>query len=188
MTVPSEPARLRVVTARGAFSLCLDYRRSPVTCRYFAELAVAGRLDGSSVFRIVTPDNEPDEAGAISVVQLGLRGERRADRIPMPHESTQLTGLRHRRWTVSAARFRVGELYGSFFICMRDEPCLDHGGARNPDHEGFAAFGRVDSGYETLADLHRQAGPSAILENPIPVHRVELKPAADGPEGRSSGV
>jgi len=30
-----------------------------------------------------------------------------------------------------------------FFICIGDQPSLDFGGGRNPDGQGFAAFGRV---------------------------------------------
>lgn len=165
---------LRVVTACGEFIIRLETQRAPKTCRYFAELAAAGRLDGSSVFRVVTPDNEPAEPNAISVVQLGLWNGDELERVWIPHESTEMSGLEHVQWTVSAARFEVGELYGSFFVCMRDEPCLNHGGTRNPDEAGFAAFGRVVEGQETLKALYRRAERSAMLSAPIPVHTVEL--------------
>lgn len=164
---------LQVTTGSGEFRVQLEAERAPKTCRYFAELAAAGRLDGSSVFRVVTPDNEPEEHNGISVVQLGLWSEDQPERVLVPHESTEMTGLEHRQWTVSAARFEVGELYGSFFVCMRDEPCLDHGGTRNPDEAGFAAFGRVVDGHETLHALYRQAEPAAMLTSPIPVHSVQ---------------
>ncbi len=173
MTEPSAQPGLRVTTVCGEFVVGLDTERAPLTCRYFAGLAAAGRLDGSSVFRVVTPDNEPEEPNAISVVQLGLWDESELERVQVPHESTELTGLVHRQWTVSAARFEVGELYGSFFVCMRDEPCLNHGGSRNPDEAGFAAFGRVVDGHETLHALYRRAEPAAILKDPIPVHSVQ---------------
>jgi peptidyl-prolyl cis-trans isomerase A (cyclophilin A) len=38
-------------------------------------------------------------------------------------------------------------------VCMRDEPALDEGGARNPDGLGFAAFGSVVEGFEHLQRL-----------------------------------
>jgi peptidyl-prolyl cis-trans isomerase A (cyclophilin A) len=37
-----------------------------------------------------------------------------------------------------------------FFICVTDQPELDFGGKRNPDGQGFAAFGRVTSGMDVV--------------------------------------
>ncbi len=36
-----------------------------------------------------------------------------------------------------------GTADSEFFICVGDQPELDHGGRRNPDGAGFAAFGGV---------------------------------------------
>lgn len=165
--------RLKVVTARGDFLIELQHDQAPKTCEYFSALVRDKRLDGSSVFRIVTPVNEPAEDAGISIVQLGLRGQNADERSAVPHESTRETGLRHRQWTVSAARFRCNELYGSFFICLRDEPSLDFHGVRNPDGQGFAAFGRVVSGFDTVRELFRHAQETPILSTAIPVYTVE---------------
>lgn len=165
---------LRVVTACGDFRVVLDHDRAPKTCEYFSALVRDKRLDGSSVFRIVTPVNEPADDAGISIVQLGLTGRSADERAVVPHESTRETGLRHLQWTVSAARFRCNELYGSFFVCLRDEPSLDYQGSRNPDGQGFAAFGRVVSGFDTLQDLFRRAEATPILSAPVPVYTMEL--------------
>lgn len=37
-----------------------------------------------------------------------------------------------------------------FFICINDQPSLDFGGERNPDGQGFAAFGRVVEGMDVV--------------------------------------
>lgn len=39
---------------------------------------------------------------------------------------------------------------GAFFVCIGDQPELDFGGKRNPDGQGFAAFGQVTSGMELI--------------------------------------
>ena len=99
----------------------------------------AGRYDGSSFFRIVTLSNQSAERHRrIAVIQGGLRHEREDLEPVIPHESTATTGLRHLKGTVSLARFAPGAVYHSFFICLRDEPVLDFGGARHPDGQGFA--------------------------------------------------
>ena len=38
-----------------------------------------------------------------------------------------------------------------FFICIGPQPELDFGGQRNPDGQGFAAFGRVIKGMDVAA-------------------------------------
>ena len=46
-----------------------------------------------------------------------------------------------------------------WFICINDQPSLDFGGMRNPDGQGFAAFGRVVSGMDVVRKI--QAAPSS---------------------------
>ena len=44
-----------------------------------------------------------------------------------------------------------------FFICIGDQPALDFGGKRNPDGQGFAAFGTVTSGMDVVRRIqHRR--------------------------------
>ena len=89
------------------------------------------------------------------------------------HETTGMTGLRHRRGTVSLARFAPGAVYHSLFVCMRDEPGLDEGGSRQPDGQGFAAFGSVVEGFEHLAHFFDENADAAeYLERPVVMHSV----------------
>ena len=37
-----------------------------------------------------------------------------------------------------------------FFVCVNAQPSLDFGGKRNPDGQGFAAFGRVIEGMDVV--------------------------------------
>jgi peptidyl-prolyl cis-trans isomerase A (cyclophilin A) len=154
-----------------AFTLAVDVQRAPISSRYFLQDVDTGVLDGSSIFRIVTLQNQPATVpAAIEVVQMGLC-ERDPDiPVTIEHEPTRQTGLRHLRGTVSLARFMPGAVYHSFFVCMRDEPALDQGGARNPDGLGFAAFGQVVRGFEDLRRLfleHARAGRGEYLDTPI---------------------
>ena len=47
---------------------------------------------------------------------------------------------------------------GDFFVCVGDQPELDFGGKRNPDGQGFAAFGRVVKGMDVVKKI--QAAPA----------------------------
>ena len=66
-----------------------------------------------------------------------------------------MTGLRHRDGTVSMARDEPGTATSSFFICIGRQPELDFGGRRNPDGQGFAAFGRVVKGMDVVRRIQR---------------------------------
>ena len=45
-----------------------------------------------------------------------------------------------------------------FFICVGDQPELDFGGKRNPDGQGFAAFGRVVRGMDVVKKIQMSPG------------------------------
>ena len=100
----------------------------------------------------------------IAVIQGGLRHEREDLPPVIAHETTAMTGLRHLKGTVSLARFAPGAVYHSFFICLRDEPVLDFSGARHPDGQGFAAFGRVVAGVRRGAAHFRAGGSGRVSD------------------------
>ena len=159
----------------GEFSILLHYDRAPVTCQYFCDLVRNGGLSESSVFRIVSDRNQQREDSCpIHVVQIGPSHNIFGDRHFITHEGTNLSGLSHRKWTVSAARFESGEVYGSFFICMHDEPELDFGGCRQPDGQGFAAFGQVIEGFKTVEQIYQRGECDEMLTNEIPILDVSL--------------
>ena len=59
-----------------------------------------------------------------------------------------------------------------FFICVGDQPDLDFGGRRNPDGQGFAAFGRVVKGMDVVRQIHKSPAEGQALKPPIRIQRV----------------
>ncbi len=168
-------ATLEITSDSGKFEIRLHEDCAPATCAYFAYLARSGFLDASSIFRIVAPANHrPDDPCPINVVQMGPMQALRGTRHRIRHENTKVTGLSHKKWTVSAARFDRQQLYGNFFVCMRDEPSLDFGGARQPDGQGFAAFGEVVSGFDTLENVFSRAESDEFLREAVPIRAVRI--------------
>jgi peptidyl-prolyl cis-trans isomerase A (cyclophilin A) len=152
--VKGERTLVEVTTAGFSFVIAVCVAQAPESCAYFLADVDAGALDGSSVFRIVNLHNQPQALPAkIEVIQMGWRENDPGIPASLRHETTGVTGLRHTRGTVSLARFAPGAVYHSWFVCMRDEPELDEGGARHPDGQGFAAFGCVAQGFEHLVRL-----------------------------------
>jgi peptidyl-prolyl cis-trans isomerase A (cyclophilin A) len=167
--------RVRVETALGAFTVEVDPRVAPVTVANFLAYVDGGHLDGGDVYRLVTLANQPPETRhRIEVVQWGYHASdtRPEPFAPIRHESTRETGLRHLDGTLSMARAAPGTASGEFFICIGDQPALDFGGGRQPDGQGFAAFGRVVQGMDVVRALHARAGAEQFLAAPIPLRRV----------------
>ncbi|MBH9552653.1 peptidylprolyl isomerase [Inhella gelatinilytica] len=165
---------VRVETELGAFVVALYPDWAPLTVANFLAYVEAKALDGASVYRIVTRKNQPAGPPQIEVVQWGINAPpgRRPLRPPVAHESTQQTGLRHLDGTLSMARLAVGSASSEFFICVGDQPELDYGGRRQPDGQGFAAFGRVVQGMEVVRALHARGGAEQFLPQPLLVRRV----------------
>jgi peptidyl-prolyl cis-trans isomerase A (cyclophilin A) len=74
-------------------------------------------------------------------------------------ERTSRTGITHKDGVVSMARGAPNSATSGWFICINDQPSLDFKGARNPDGQGFAAFGRVVSGMDVVRKI--QQAPSS---------------------------
>jgi len=165
-------SRVRIETELGDIEIALFDQQAPASAGYFLADVRAGRYDGSSFFRIVTLSNQSAEKHRrIAVIQGGLRHEREDLTPVIPHETTAMTGLRHLQGTVSLARFAPGAVYHSFFICLRDEPVLDFGGARHGDGQGFAAFARVEEGFDVVQRIYARAEAQEYLKNTIRIER-----------------
>jgi len=170
--------RVLVETALGEIELLVDVAHAPVTARNFLLYVEDGRYDGGRFHRTVTPENQPDKKVKIDVIQAGvpLEGEK-LDRTPIPLERTRDTGLAHVDGAVSMARDTPDSATSDFFICIGAQPSLDFGGARNPDGQGFAAFGRVVRGLDVVRRIWRSPAKGQALEPPVQIVRARLLPA-----------
>ena len=65
-----------------------------------------------------------------------------------------------------------GTATAEFFICIGDQPELDFGGRRNPDGQGFAAFGQVVAGMDVVKAIFGKAEAQQFIQKPIAVRTV----------------
>ena len=61
----------------------------------------------------------------------------------------------------------------SFFICVNDQPELDYAGKRNPDGQGFAAFGKVTKGMKIVKQIQLGEDKDQYLTKPIVIYSVK---------------
>jgi peptidyl-prolyl cis-trans isomerase A (cyclophilin A) len=154
------PVRVRVQTELGDIVVEVDQARAPITAANFLRYVDAGHYDGGTWHRTVKMDNQPESPVKIEVIQAGVNPDRAKEGFgPIALERTSTTGILHRDGVISMARGAPDSATSGWFICINDQPSLDFGGARNPDGQGFAAFGRVVSGMDVVRKI--QAAPAS---------------------------
>lgn len=176
---PEKLPRIVIETEAGNIEAVLDTVRAPLTARNFLQLADRGIFAGACFYRVVKPDNQPLNDIKIEVIQGGLLVDSLIERFPaIPHETTAQTGLRHRDGTLSMARSQPGSASTEFFICIGNQPQLDFGGHRNPDGQGFAAFGRVTAGMQVVRRIQQMPDSGQYLPAPVKILRIRsVRPA-----------
>ena len=143
-----------IKTALGNITIELYPAKAPLTVANFLKYVDAHLYDSSSFFRAVTLQNQPNNIIKIEVIQ-GGNVDSLKEFASIRMETTQQTGLLHKDGTISMARGAPASATSSFFICINDQPSLDFGGKRNPDGQGFAAFGKVTKGMDVVKKIQQ---------------------------------
>lgn len=159
-----------IKTEMGDITVELFSKEAPVTSSNFLRYVEENRYEGAVFYRVVRSDNQPDDSIRIEVIQGGLFKENHPAMLPpIEHENTAITGILHKDGVISMARWHPGTATSEFFICVGDQPDLDFGGRRNPDGQGFAAFGRVINGMDVVREIHRQPADGQYLNPQISI-------------------
>ncbi|HTH48575.1 MAG TPA: peptidylprolyl isomerase [Candidatus Limnocylindria bacterium] len=171
--IPDHPHVL-IQTALGDIEVELDHRAAPKTVENFLRYAHEGLYADGQFFRTVTAANQPTNAVKIAVIQAQANPAKTNGYFAaIPLDRTRDTGLHHLDGTISMARDGPDTAQDSFFICVGDQPSLDFGGKRNPDGQGFAAFGHVVKGMEVVRKIHEApADAGQLLKTPVRLQRV----------------
>lgn len=165
--------RVMMVTEKGKIEIALDAEHAPATTANFLHYVDAGLYNGGVFHRTVKPGNQPDNPIKIEVIQGGINPARaKEDGAPIALERTNKTGLKHLDGTISMARDGPDTATSDFFICIGDQPSLDYGGKRNPDGQGFAAFGRVIHGMEVVRAIQNAPADGQTLTPAVRILKV----------------
>lgn len=168
--------KIIIRTGMGDIQVKIDLERAPVTSSNFLRYIDAGLFDSTCFYRVVRPDNQPKDSVFIGVIQGGrYEAEETGGFPPIAHETTETTGIRHRNGVISMARWTPGTATSEFFICVGNQPELDFGGRRNPDGQGFAAFGKVTRGMDVVRKIHDIETPGQYLEQPVVILGISRK-------------
>lgn len=166
---------IEIQTPKGKILVELDVEHAPITAGNFLNLVKQGVYDGGQFYRSVrgSTDNNPIP---ISVVQGGVyRNENPPKVEPIAHETTQQTGLTHTEGVISMARSAPGTARSEFFICIGENLELDYNGRRNPDGQGFAAFGKVVEGMSVVHSIWGSPAIGETLDPYIRIHKIVVR-------------
>ena len=160
----------------GIIKLEVNLNKAPVTAKNFLRYIDENRYSDFHFYRTVTKTNQPNNKIKIEVIQGGLGLEKNSNSLhPIIHEATNMTGLKHKNGTISMARLEPGSASSEIFICINDQPELDHYGNRNPDGKGFAAFGKVISGMEVVRTIHSLPNENQLIKNVVKVNSFKIR-------------
>jgi peptidyl-prolyl cis-trans isomerase A (cyclophilin A) len=172
-----KPVRVLIKTEAGDIEVELDAAKAPNTVANFLKYVDGKFYDGGRFHRTVTPDNQPNDKVKIEVVQAGINPEKAKDEIAaIKLERTRDTKQSHKDGTISMARDGPDTATSDFFICIGDQPELDFGGKRNPDGQGFAAFGKVVKGMGVVKKIHKAPAEEQSLKPPVQILSIRRLP------------
>lgn len=165
---------VRIDTELGAIEVALSGDRAPKTVENFLRYVEGGFYDGGVFHRTVTMGNQPQSPVKIEVIQGGPNPEKKAGFAAIELERTSLSGLKHVNGAISMARSGPDTATGDFFFCIGDQPELDYGGKRNPDGQGFAAFGLVLKGLDVIRKIQARPAEGQKLTPPVKIRSIRV--------------
>ena len=161
-------------TELGSIQMVLYPDRAPITVSNFLMYVDENRYKDFHFYRVVHMENQPDNDVKIEVIQGGLGFDKHPMELPtILHETTDKTGIRHLNGTLSMARLEPGTASSEIFICINDQPELDYSGKRNPDDQGFAAFGKVISGMDVIRKIQLLPETKQMLDKVVKVNSIQ---------------
>jgi cyclophilin family peptidyl-prolyl cis-trans isomerase len=157
---------VRFETSLGGFTLELDADKAPVSAANFLTYVDDGFFDGL-IFHRVIPGFMVQGGGLDS----GM--DQKKGKAPIKNEAAN--GLTNLRGTVAMARTNVVDSATSqFFINLSDNDFLNHQG---PANFGYAVFGRVVEGMETIDLIAKERTGRRKGHDDVPVTDVVIQSA-----------
>ena len=164
---------INMETSFGLIQIELYPDKAPITVANFLQYVDEARYGELHFYRVVHIGNQPANKIKIEVIQGGLEIDKHPMELPpIHHETTNKTGIKHEDGTLSMARLEPGTASSEIFICINDQPELNFGGKRNPDGQGFAAFGKVVSGMDIVRQVQSKPEKEQMLVKPVIVNSI----------------
>jgi len=162
----ADTVKVRMQTSAGDIVLELDREKAPISVKNFISYAESGAYEGTIFHRVI--DNFMIQGGGFDE-----NYNRRPTQPPIVNEASN--GLKNTRGTIAMARTNaVHSATSQFFINLKDNSFLDF---KNPTPRGFgyAVFGKVVEGMETVDAIRGVAtGPAGPFAKDAPKNKIVI--------------
>ena len=155
-------------TSAGEFVIELQPEKAPKTVENFLQYVNDKHYEGTIFHRVI--DGFMVQGGGFTAAMV-----QKPTRAPIPLEAAN--GLRNDRGTIAMARSgNPNSATAQFFINVVDNPGLN---APQPDGFGYAVFGRVSSGMETIDKIRmlptgNKAGMQNVPLTPVTIQSIRI--------------
>ena len=155
-------------TSAGDFVIELNAEKAPKTVENFLQYVNDKHYEGTVFHRVIDGFMVQGGGFTLAMAQKPTRG-------PIPLEAAN--GLRNDRGTIAMARSgNPNSATAQFFVNVVDNPGLN---APQPDGFGYAVFGKVSSGMETIDKIRalptgNKSGMQNVPLTPITINSVRI--------------
>ncbi len=162
------PMKVKLTTSMGPIVIELDREKAPISVDNFVKYVEAGHYNGTIFHRVI--DNFMIQGG-------GFTKDMRQKPVQAPIKNEGANGLKNMNYTVAMARTNVRDSATSqFFINVKDNEFLNYSG-ENPQGWGYAVFGKVVEGKETVDKIKKVATGNAGGHQNVPTAPVVIEKA-----------
>jgi len=164
-----ECSQVKLTTSMGPITIALDKAKAPVSVENFVKYVKSGHYNGTTFHRVM--DTFMIQGGGFTKDM-----SQKPTEAPIKNESTN--GLKNDAYTVSMARTGVRDSATSqFFINTVNNDRLNYSG-ESPQGWGYAVFGKVVSGQETVDKIRKVAvgdkgGHQNVPTTPVVIEKAE---------------
>jgi cyclophilin family peptidyl-prolyl cis-trans isomerase len=162
------PMKVKLTTSMGPFVIELDKAKAPISTENFVKYVESGHYNGTIFHRVI--DGFMVQGG-------GFTKDMRQKPVNPPIKNESTNGLKNDNYTVAMARTGVRDSATSqFFINVKDNDFLNYSG-ESPQGWGYAVFGKVVEGKETVDKIRKVAtGTAGGMQN-VPNEAVVIEKA-----------
>lgn len=151
-----------IETSKGTIKVELDADKAPITVENFLTYADDGFFDGTIFHRVI--DGFMIQGGGF---EADMQQKKTRDQIKNEADN----GLKNDRGTLAMARTAVVDsATGQFFINLKDNDFLNHGGR----DFGYAVFGRVVEGMDVVDAISKVPTGQKSGQGDVPLEAVTL--------------
>ena len=160
--------KVKLTTSMGPIVIELDQAKAPVSAENFLKYVDSGHYNGTIFHRVI--DGFMVQGG-------GFTKDMKQKPVNAPIKNEGANGLKNDNYTLAMARTGVRDSATSqFFINVKDNDFLNYSG-ESPQGWGYAVFGKVVEGKETVDKIRKVATSNAGGHQNVPTEAVVIEKA-----------